>query len=753
MQIINPLQLNDWEFKKFLIFILSLQLALWGTIYLDALGLHIPILRQLIGFIYLTFVPGILILRILNLHKLGKINSLLYAIGLSLTTLMFTGFFINAIFPLLGISHPMSVWPLVFSIGIVVLILSICAYIRDRSFSSLAQINLHDILSPPVLILSLIPFGMIGGTYLVNFYSNNLLLVILLLIIALIPLVIAFTKFIPEKFFPYAVFCMAIGLLYHLSLISMYLWGWDIHLEYYITNLVIQNAFWDSTIYSTLNSMLSLVILGPIYSLTLDMGLDWVFKIIYPFLFAFVPLGLYELIKKQTDGKIAFFSCFFFISLFTFYTEMLSLARQEIAELFLVLIIFSMIDKNLNKFQKSAFFLVFSASLIVSHYGLSYLFMLMLLLAWAISTVGYRISFQKYIYQFFTWFQEKTGSYDEINLQKHLFESNLFPFTFVLYYSIFLLIWNIYTAGASSFELIMRIFDNITTNMYSEFLNPQAAQGIAIMTTEAVSQLHEVSRYLHLITLFFIVIGFISSVVRCIKVQFDIRYLLLSFGALVICVGGVALPYFASALNTSRIYQISLILLAPFCVLGGITVIRVISRFINVSWRDNQAKISLRILSVFFVLFFLFNSGWIYEMVKDNPGSIALSQESNKNSTSINDKLLLYDMLNVLEQDVFSARWFDRNVKEGTNIKVYVDYVASHPLRSYGMVPLINQQPLSNTTSKIEPGDFVFLGYPNIVENIARESDYPFYTSDLNPFLRKINKIYSNGGSEIYNTE
>ena len=42
---------------------LAIQFAIWGAIGLDVIGLQIPILRQLIGFIYLTFVPGIIILK------------------------------------------------------------------------------------------------------------------------------------------------------------------------------------------------------------------------------------------------------------------------------------------------------------------------------------------------------------------------------------------------------------------------------------------------------------------------------------------------------------------------------------------------------------------------------------------------------------------------------------------------------------------------------------------------------------------
>jgi uncharacterized membrane protein len=57
--------MNDCAIKKFLKVVLAIQLAIWGVIGLDVIGFQIPILRQLIGFVYLTFIPDILLLRIL----------------------------------------------------------------------------------------------------------------------------------------------------------------------------------------------------------------------------------------------------------------------------------------------------------------------------------------------------------------------------------------------------------------------------------------------------------------------------------------------------------------------------------------------------------------------------------------------------------------------------------------------------------------------------------------------------------------
>jgi len=728
MQIINPLQLNDWKIKRFLKIILAIQLALWGAIGLDCIGLQIPILRQFIAFIYLTFIPGIIILRILKLHKLGNIETLLYTVGLSIATLMFTGFFMNMFYPFFGIEDPLSLWPIVLTISGVVMLLSILAYIRDQNYSSTDHLNLHEILSPPVLALSLLPFSAVAGTYLMNFYGTNVILMVLLPVVALIPVVIACTKYIPEKYYPYAVFSVALTLLYHTALISMYVWGWDIQYEYYLTNTVIQNGFWDSAVYSNCNAMLSLTMLVPFYSIALDLGIDWIFKIIYPFLFAFVPLGLYAVFRQQTSEKIAFLACFFFMSLFVFYTEMLALARQEIAELFLVLILLSMVDRNLTRVQKSIFFFVFSMSLIVSHYGLSYLFMFVLFVAWALATLGHYFDVQNYADRIFTWIQSKLHHLSGLNLQKFAFHRNAVPLNFVLFYALFILIWYIYTSSSSSFNSIVTIAHHIITSISTELLNSDSAQGLAIIITKAATPLHEIGKYLQLLTIFFIVIGFVVSWLRHKKVRFALNYLLLAFGALCICIGGVALPYFASALNTSRMYQISLIFLAPFCVIGGMAIF---SGFRNLFGHPGR---SLQIISIFLGVFLVFNCGWVFEVAQDEPTSFALS--SDPSSPYFN------------EIEVHSAQWI---VNIADTKPIYADRHRGLLFkRYYGHSAL-------GISSKIDDydGGYIFLGIFN-----TKTRDLPSKQSavlwskngliDISSNLKRYNLIYTSDASQIY---
>ena len=753
MNINNPFQINDWEIRKFLSAVLAIQLAMWGVIGLDVVGLQIPILRQFIGFIYLTFIPGIIIIRILKLHKLGNVGTLLYSIGLSTATLMFTGLSMNLVYPLSGIPGPISLLPLIITISMVVLVLCALSYIRDKEYDDPAFIDLDEVLSPPVLLLCLVPFMAIFGTYLVNFHHNNVLLMLMLAVIAIVALLVAFDRFIPNNLYPLAVFIIALSLLYHRSLISMYIWGWDIHIELYYSNLVMENFKWNMTIPGNVNSMLSVVMLAPIYSNICLMSITWVFKIFYPLLFAFVPLGLYQVFQKQTNDKIAFLSCFFFVSFFTFYTEMLALARQQIAELFLVLLVMLMVDKNIDKAKRSFLFIVFNISLAVSHYGLSYIYMFCLITVWLMLVADENRAVKRLMRKFCFKFSNKikrTGGNPV-----HLKVDRKISLTFVLIFVTFAMAWYMFVSSSSVFNAIVKIGDQIAGSIFTDFLNPGAAQGLEIIIREASSPLHSIAKYLHLLFQFFIFVGIAKLILNYKKMDFEREYEAFSLLNFAICVGGIALPYFAGSLNTTRLYQITLIFLAPFCVIGGIAVFKASSRIVNVSWTDQHVKHSLKVLSVFLAIFLLFNSNWVYEVAKDNPNSATLSQNWVREHGDAKTKVGFYGGYDP-EHNIVSLNWLSRTINK-EDIKSYAGKVHLPQICGYGMIPIKRVRELSNTTNNIDAGAYVYLGYLNIVEGIVvgwgtkslKETLY-YNTTQIYPLLNIINKIYTNGGSEIY---
>lgn len=722
MDINNPFQINDWKFSKFLKIILSIQFAMWSTIALDAVGFQIPIIRQFIGFFYLTFVPGILILRVLKLHKLGNIETTLYTVGLSITTLMFTGLFMNVVYTFFGISKPLTELSFIITISILVFLLCVLSYARDKDFSNPTFINFENLLSSPALFLLLIPFMSVFGTYLFNFYNINFLLMFLIIIVAILCILIGLDIFIPRSLYSLAVFVISISLLYHRSLISIYLWGYDIHTEYYFANLVKINSFWDSGIPGNVNAMLSVTMLGPIFSNICNLSLIWVFKIIYPLLYSLVPLGLYRIIKKKTNEKIAFLSSFFFMTIPPFFNAMVWTVRQQIAELFLLLLILLMTDKVINKTKRSLLYIIFGFSLSISHYGLSYIYMFSLISIYPILFLMDNQVIQRV----------KATLYRGLsNSRNNGLEKMNISLGFILLFTIFTLAWYIYVSHSSAFYTIMRIGAHIASTLFSDFLNPEATRGLKFILMKTASPLQEVYRIFHLLSQFFIVVGIYASVRNMINVKFGKEYNAFSLVNLALCLAGIAIPYFSRSLETERLYHITLLFLAPFFVIGGIATLDKIKKISGMGFGEDNRKFSLKLLSIFLAIFLLFTSGFIYEIAKHTPNSISLNK--NTELPIFNDK------------EVHAAKWL---VDITDSHLIYTDNFGRQLLRGfvYSRVKLF-----SSETKELPPRVYIYLTSLNLKGFIKdfREKMGPLSTF-YNNVIPKKNRIYDNGGSEIY---
>ena len=572
MRLNNPLQMNDWEIGRFFKVVLAIQLAMWGVIGLDAIGIQIPILRQLIGFIYLTFIPGIIILRILKVHKLGNIETLLYTVGLSIATLMFTGLFMNTVYPFFGISGPISTWPVAITITIFILALCIISYLQDKEYqppTGYAAANLKEFLSPPYLFLTLLPLLAALGGVVVTFYHNNIILLIVIILIALVPVLVAFTKFIPEKAYPFAILAISLALLLHVTMVSMYPMRLNVDGEFYYQNLVIQNAFWDSSLSATANTVLSITILGPMYSTMLRMNSIWLFKLIYPIIFSMVPLVLYQICSKQLGNRYSFLSAFFFVSGFYFYVEAPLLRRQQIAILGFALIILLLVERKLLPVQKVTLTIIFAFLLVVSHYSTSYICLILFTFA----------------YLLFFVLKSKTGN----NLLKRLQNKISFLTTykkfwttapmfylltssFICLYFVFDLAWFMYTGSGSSFDNAVMLGNHIYLDI-DEFLDPttkspliESAFGIGLFSAPFLNKIY---RLLYYTTQLCIIIGFLRSILR--PERFSEGYIVLSTACASFLFISIVVPFLSVAMNMPRIYFILLILLSPFCIIGGKT--------------------------------------------------------------------------------------------------------------------------------------------------------------------------------------
>lgn len=686
-----------------------------------AILLNIPFLRQIFGFLFLTILPGLLVIQILKFEKLSIVETILYSVGLSIALLMFGGLLINTLYPLFGISKPISLLPLLSTINITIVILCILGYRINNDFSAPISIPIKEILSPPALLLYLLPFLSILGAYLVSFHHNNILLMFMIIVIALIVVLVAFDKFIPKKLYPLAVFVIAISLLYHRSLISPYLFGTDIYLEYHIYKLVELSSHWDPSAYIiSLNAMLSITVLPAIYSSLLNMDGTWIFKIVYPLLFSLVPLGLYRVFQKQTDEKIAFLSTFFFMSLYVFFITMQFLMRQMIAEFFLVLLILLMVDKEMKTINRAMLTIIFGASLVVSHYGISYIYMLLFLP--------------------FIWL----SSFHIKGIKKANVRG-----TFVAFYFVFALCWYMYSVRSVSLEAGVTALTNIATSTGDMFV-PLTSEPTIVMNIQggSASFLHFLGRLFFNVTELFIIVGVFRMILSRKEMDWDREYIPAVIVAFLLLFACLIIPEVASMLNMNRTYHLLLIFLSPCCIIGGITIFEMVSKLFGSISLNRTFYMRILVLTIL-IPYFLFNTGFVYEIAGDEePTSVPLSMERMKKNEDL-DVGVSYYSGNIQEQSVFGIRWLSQSRVINDEKAIYCTSRTRPMAMGYGMISwwtLSVFDPLREIRKK---DAYVYLRYLNVVKGVGK-APYLFNITEVSPPLEERNKIYDNGGSEVY---
>lgn len=765
--------MSEWEIVPllFTVMVLITMSLIFG--FVQYLGISIPLFPEIVNIVILLFIPGILLLKILKLENIDGAELFIFAIGSSVAILMFTGFFINTTYPYLGIIKPLSYVPILITMNVIIYILSLTVYWQNRNSPTNVKskfIDLDSIISPPVLILLLIPFLSIFGAYVMNYYNNNILLMLLIIIIGVIVFLAVSGRFINKNLYPLTVFIITISLVLHNSLISPYIWGWDSNLEYYIANQIIGNGVWMVGDPNNYNSMLSIVVLAPMLTIFSGVNLVWIMKIVYPLLFSIMPISLYFIFKTQTSPKIAFLSVFLVVLMFTFYTEMLSIIREMVAELFLTLLILLVVSDDLNLIKRGVLSVIFGISIVISHYGIAYImlfgFSFVLITTALFKSRSYNL-FKDKFRGLTTGTLQYVGGMSQINMINKLstistansansvkgnlplsvridnyrdringrryMESRMLTFFFVGFFVIFLFTWYIYTSNGSIFSTFLNIGNNIASNI-ADVMNSNTSQGLNIALTQQTSLLRTVHKDFYLVSQFFILVGIVLILLKMDGMKFKRDYKIFSVFAFFLLVSGLMVPYFASEMNTTRLYHVSLLFLAPVTIIGMLRISEIFSRIFNL--KINR-KTVLQLISIFLIMFMIFDTGLIYQFL-GNGDTISMSLSDKVDFPKFNDN------------DLASAQWLRYNFNFGE--VVYSDTPRSSVLQGF----FSENYQLPPYDDLIKNNSYVYLSTFNILTNsilITKMSGANImqqsYVSPDN-ITNSRSKIYDNGMSWIY---
>ncbi len=690
--------------KHFLSIVVFLQVIMYFSLFLN-----FTLIREVIGIFYLTFIPGAILVKILKLD-FRTVEFIVFSVGFSVAFLMFAGLLINQFGPMFGFSLPLSSLPLSLFINTLILGGVAVAYLRQGK--KIQNLNPEpSSFSPAYLILALIPVLSLLGAYFVRTTGDNFYLLLMTLGIALIFTAVAFYEK-STKIYPFAILMIALALLFQVSMLSSTIlpYGGDSPAEFYVFRIAQLHSQWNpiftvpsDQIMGRYNAMLSITILPTVYSNMLGMDPTLVFKIIYPLIFAFVPVALYVLWQPYIGKKFAFLSSFLFMAGTTFYTVMTALNRQMIGELFFVLLFIVLLNRKIKQEAKFISFGILSLGLIFSHYALAEIFLFLIFAAWAASV-----------------FYLRRPSF---NLQIGM----------ILFFFVAMFGWYIYTSGAVVFDSFIT-FSSYVLGQLGGFFNP-ASRGGEVMTGLGLAQspsfLNTVSRGFAYLTELFIVIGVFAIMLKKTRFNFDRDYIVFGGVAFVFLIVLIAVPGLANALNMDRFYHILLMVLAPFCIIGMWSLAKLIRK------REKTVIVALLVVAIL-VPYFLFQTNFVYAVAHTDSWSIPLSQNTMS-------PLRLYGDYGFIDSySMHGAQWVQNNVPLVNNTLIG-DNGLYTALTAYGLYYRGYVIGLSPDTV-VYPGQYAYLSYISLYYQQA-----PSVSNNTLPAIfNQTDLIYSNSGSAVF---
>jgi len=416
-------------------------------------------------------------------------------------------------------------------------------------------------------------------------------------------------------------YSFGLSLLLASSLIGESVIGTDIHGELYYAWLTYSNGFWNINVPWEYNTSISTVVLFPFLSWILNIPLEWIFKTLPFITLAFLGPLSYYLYKSIIDIKVAYTSSLFLLIMPTFFTELVGIAKQSIAEPFIFIFFIILLLWN-SKWKYLLLFLTFTIVLI-THYSSTLILLgyfgvyivLSLIKDWKsqhnkklvgvliimmLASITYwgTIAQGKVLNNVLAIFRLQTQT--TVTAIQQTLPQTIEPTTNTTIASL-----NI-TKTLDNIEQPREVQDPEKAPF--EYLNSQEqlvriALGLDFLEKDLLSK---VFRILQFLTQLLFLVG-IWIWLRD-KHKRNSKYSYLIVGGVCLIGAVIFLPGFSAFMNASRFYHCTLLICSPLIVLGGIWILR-----------------KLWIVGVIFSIYFLFTSGSIFEISKvPNTGDITI---------------------------------------------------------------------------------------------------------------------------------
>lgn len=378
---------------------------------------------------------------------------------------------------------------------------------------------------------------------------------------------------IKEKWYPYCIGILGLGLVYSTTLLGIYVVGSDIQGEIYAS----RNTLLNGMDFANTNSpSVVSVAFAPWLSQVLNIDITWVYKAVLPLFLAVVPVFLYFAFKAQFGAKRAYFASLFFIVMPSYFMEISTIGKSMVAEFFYALMILTMVSKWKHKWL---IMIVCAAMAALCHYTIGVIVMCTLIAIFAVRLVTNWTKWKLFVIRrvslislavillvtiggFYFSFSQMSGGW--IN---HLVSNVTNAYAVKVIETGDMVVKRITESKPISTDVIetapaVETLD--VSYLYKQTYLTQIGLGLDFMEQPIEGKVFRVIQYL---TQFLIAIGALYLLFKR-RYEFTAEFIAgigCSFLLLFCC---MFLPGFSSLINMSRFFHISLFFLAPLLIVG-----------------------------------------------------------------------------------------------------------------------------------------------------------------------------------------
>ncbi|MFC2005139.1 DUF2206 domain-containing protein, partial [Chloroflexota bacterium] len=459
-------------------------------------------------------------------------------------------------------------------------------------------------------------------------------------------------------------------------------------------------------------------------------------------------------------GFYAFFASIFLMSQ-TMFLWTPAEARGNLAVFFFALAIMVLFHDGITEFARRTLFIIFAASVILSHYTTTYLFFFVLLFIYVGTQVlyGIMLSRKKELVSASpgTDAEENTPGSASRGFPKrgdtmasgaisrgtlHVQPKRLINLMIVLLFFSMLLLWYMqvieipFTRGV---DVVYGVLENLNRFYLEESRSTyvQAAFGRIPLET-GIAQ--EIKFYVSWMTVAFIAIGVFTLIMRLKKIisipntkhdkspflirKIEPEFLMLLISCCVILVLSIALPRISKAYGFTRTYFQMAVPLSICFVIGGMTIARYL--------KSRYYWVILLVLMPYFMCM----TGTVYQ-ISGVPNAVTLNSEGE-----------MYNHYYIHDREIYAARHLEDYRQ---SLEVHADRLGLIRLRHEGLGEIGRLYTLSPSYHQEEEiGGYIYLRYYNIVDGKFEYYGEHHNMEEFASLFAGKNLIYANGGSEVW---